>query len=103
MSAIRFTCFNLQVSYPLLNLGKTATLRLRDGSGLHHPAAAAVLALLADVCVVRLAVRSAGGPGRRESRCEVAPRTAQHLLDQHTLDRRSGHEKVYDFGRSRKG
>src|SRR6266849_2615604 len=81
----------------------TPTLRLRHGFGLHHSAAAAVLALLADVCVVRLAVRAAGSPGRRESRREAAPRTAEHLLDEHDLDRRSGDEKVYDFRRPRKG
>src|SRR5258707_1276297 len=79
----------------------TSALRWRDGSGVHHSAAAEVVALLADVCVVRLALRATGGPGRRQSRGEVAPRTAQHLLDQHYLDRRSGHEEVYDFGRPR--
>src|SRR6266852_636694 len=81
----------------------TPALRWRDGSGINYPATSQVLALPADVCVVRLTVRAAGGPGRRQSRGKVAPRTAQHLLDQHHLDPRSGHEEVYDFRRPRQG
>src|SRR6266404_4123629 len=81
----------------------TSALRWRDGSGVHHSAAAEVVALPADVCVVRLALRAAGGSGRRQSRGEGAPRTAQHLLDQHYLGRRSGPEEVYDFRRPRQG
>src|SRR6266446_4859414 len=50
----------------------TSALRWRDGSGVHHSAAAEVVALPADVCVVRLAVRAAGGSGRRQSRGEAA-------------------------------
>src|SRR6266478_687251 len=81
----------------------TSALRWRDGSGINYPATPQLLALPADVCVVRLALRAAGGPGRRESRRQVAPGAAQHLLDQHHLDRRSGHEEVYDFRRPRQG
>src|SRR6266436_3674106 len=50
----------------------TSALRWRDGSGVHHSAAAEVVALPADVCVVRLTVRAAGGSGRRESRRQAA-------------------------------
>src|SRR6266849_210931 len=96
-------CHTPRFFSPLATRLSPLTLKLRDGLRVHHPAAAQVLALFADVCLVRLALRSRGGPRRRESRGEVAPGTAQHLLDQHPLDRRSGHEGIYDFGRPRQG
>src|SRR5229473_5799838 len=96
-------CHTPRFFSPLATRLSPLTLKLRDGLRVHHPAAAQVVALLADVCVVRLALRAASGPGRGESRREVAPGTAQHLLDQHPLDGRSDHEKIYDFGRPRQG
>src|SRR5579859_4398375 len=56
---------------------RRSAVPLRNAFRVHYPPAPALLALLPDVCVVRLTFLAPGHPRGRQSRVEVPPRTPQ--------------------------